>query len=56
MEDKEFTAVENETKCLCVPHWYMHDTEKLKCWEFLKLHLNHINPSKSEIFSKINGL
>eukprot|EP00102_Acyrthosiphon_pisum_P020878 XP_016658088.1 PREDICTED: uncharacterized protein LOC100575934 isoform X2 [Acyrthosiphon pisum] len=52
--DKEFmTTNVNETKCLCVPHWFMAETQKLKCWEFVKLDLNHIIPSKDQVFSKL---
>ncbi|XP_060864846.1 uncharacterized protein LOC132941015 [Metopolophium dirhodum] len=52
--DKEFmTSNIDETKCLCVPHWFMTETEKLKCWEFVKLDLNHIIPSKDQVFSKL---
>jgi len=54
MTDKEFMTTDiNETKCLCVPHWFMAETEKLKCWEFVKLDLNHIIPSKDQVFLKL---
>lgn len=54
MADKEFITTDiKETKCLCVPHWFMAETEKLKCWEFVKLDLNHIIPSKDQVFSKL---
>ncbi|KAF0771100.1 cAMP-dependent protein kinase type II-alpha regulatory subunit-like [Aphis craccivora] len=34
MEDKEFITTDtNETRCLCVPHWFMAETEQLRCWE-----------------------
>ncbi|KAE9545669.1 hypothetical protein AGLY_001212 [Aphis glycines] len=56
MEDKEFITTDtNETRCLCVPHWFMAETEQLRCWELVKLDLNHIIPSKEKIFSKLYG-
>jgi len=54
MEDKEFITTDtNETRCLCVPHWFIAETEQLRCWELVKLDLNHIIPSKEKIFSKL---
>ncbi|XP_025192392.1 cAMP-dependent protein kinase type II-alpha regulatory subunit-like [Melanaphis sacchari] len=56
IEDKEFITTDiNVTKCLCVPHWFMGETEKLKCWELVKLDLNHIIPSKNKVFLKLYG-
>ncbi|KAL4143177.1 hypothetical protein QTP88_005537 [Uroleucon formosanum] len=48
MDNEFMTTNINETKCLCVPHWFMAETEKLKCWEFVKLDLNHIILSKDQ--------
>ncbi|XP_026811220.1 uncharacterized protein LOC113552561 [Rhopalosiphum maidis] len=54
IEDKEFITTDiNQTRCLCVPHWFMAETEKLKCWEMVKLDLNHIIPTKEKIFLKL---
>lgn len=40
MKNKEFIASDiKETKCLCVPHWYMKKTEKLKNWTFVRFDL-----------------
>lgn len=56
MEDKEFITTDtNETRCLCVPHWFMAETEQLRCWELVKLDLNYIIPSKEKIFLKLYG-
>lgn len=49
MEDKEFMANE-DTKCLCVPHWFMTKTEKLKNWTFAKRDLNRIIPNMDDVF------
>lgn len=45
-----------ETKCLCVPHWFMEKTEKLKNWTLLRLYLDvsHIIPSRDEVFKQIS--
>lgn len=45
-----------ETKCLCVPHWFMEKTEKLKNWTLLRLYLDvsHIIPDRDEVFKQIS--
>ncbi|CAI6373928.1 unnamed protein product [Macrosiphum euphorbiae] len=54
VKDKEFMTTHiAETKCLCVPLWFMAETQKLKCWELVKLDLNSIIPSKNQVFSKL---
>lgn len=50
MIDKEFVVNEN-AKCLCVPHWFMKITEKLKNWTFAKLDLERIIPNVDDVFN-----
>lgn len=51
MEDKEFMAIDiMQTKCLCVPLWFINKTEKLKNLTFLRLDLNRIVPDKNKVF------
>lgn len=52
MDDKTFIASE-KSKCLCVPHWFMKKTEKLKHWEFLKINLYNFIPNKEELLKVI---
>lgn len=49
MDNKEFMSTK-ETKCLCVPHWFLKQTEKLRNWTFVKLDLNNIIPDKEDMF------
>lgn len=51
MENKEFMSTK-KTKCLCVPHWFLKKTEKLKNWEFIKLDLNNIIPDREKVFQR----
>lgn len=50
MSDKELMAITNDSKCLCVPQWFLMKTDELKNWTFLKLDLSNIIPDKNEAF------
>lgn len=52
MADKEFVANVN-AKCLCVPHWFMKKTEKLRNWTFAKFDLGRIIPNKNDAFKMV---
>lgn len=53
MADKEFMNFDDvNAKCLCVPHWFMAKTEKLKHWTFVRLDLGNIIPDKGTVFKR----
>lgn len=53
MDDKEFMAFDDvDVKCLCVPHWFMVKTEKLKNWTFIRVDLSNIIPDKYTVFQR----
>ncbi|XP_050520487.1 cGMP-dependent protein kinase [Daktulosphaira vitifoliae] len=49
--NKDFIADKQTlVKCLCVPKWYMYETEILKWWERTRIDIEHVVPNTNVVF------